>query len=77
MKKVKINKTLIEKYKKISENPNFEQDHYSRTATGIYKIGHDGIRLTKWLVYFDRSYFESTGCYDLLSSVLKCSNEIT
>ena len=34
------------------ENPEFEQDIYSRTATGIHKIGHDSIRLMKWLVYF-------------------------
>ena len=27
------------------ENPNFEQIYWSITATGIYKIGHDSIRL--------------------------------
>ena len=31
------------------EKPDFEQDYYSRTATGIYKIGHDSIKLMKWL----------------------------
>ena len=34
-KKLKINNTLIEKYKDMSENPDFEQDHWSRTAEGI------------------------------------------
>ena len=33
------------------KNPNFEQNKYSLTSTGIYKIGHDSIRLTKWLAY--------------------------
>ena len=27
------------------EKPNFEQNHYSKTSTGIYKIAHDIIRL--------------------------------
>ena len=35
---------------------NFEQNHYSRTATGPYKIGYDRIRLMKWICYHDRSY---------------------
>ena len=30
-------------------NPDFEQDFYSRTAMGIYKIGHDSIRLLRWI----------------------------
>ena len=29
------------------ENPDFEQDHWSRTAEGIYKIGHDSIQFMK------------------------------
>ena len=37
------------------ENPEFEQDYYSRTAESIYKIGHDSIKLLKWLAYYDRS----------------------
>ena len=28
-------------------NPNFEQNKYSLTSKGIYKIGHDSIRLMK------------------------------
>ena len=31
------------------ENPNFEQNHYSKPASEIYKIGHDSIRLMKWI----------------------------
>ena len=35
-KKLKINTTLIEKYKDILENPDFEQNYYSRTAIALY-----------------------------------------
>ena len=35
LKKLKLNNILIEKYKDMFENQDFEQDHYSRTATGI------------------------------------------
>ena len=42
--KLKINNILIEIYKDMLENPNFEQNKYSLTSTGIYKIGHDSIR---------------------------------
>ena len=52
----------------MNENPDFEQNYYSRTAIGIYKIGHDAIRLTKWLAYYDRSYYESINYYDLMGS---------
>ena len=48
-KKLKINNTLFEIYKDMLENPNFEQNKYSITSTGIYKIGHDSIRLKKWI----------------------------
>ena len=37
---MKINIILIEEYKDMLENPDFEQKFYSRTATGNYKIGH-------------------------------------
>ena len=36
------------------ENPDFEQGYWSRTSTGVYKVGHDSIKLLKWLAYFDR-----------------------
>ena len=54
-KKLKIHKILIEKYKDMLEYPDFEQNHYSRTATSLHKIAHDSIRLLKWLAYCDRS----------------------
>ena len=38
------------------ENLDFEQDYWSRTATGVYEIGHDSIRLMKLVAYYDRSY---------------------
>ena len=31
----------------MSENLNFVQDCWSRTTIGVYKIGHDSIRLMK------------------------------
>ena len=34
-KNIKINNTLIEKYKNILENPDFEPNYWSRTAEGI------------------------------------------
>ena len=36
LKNLKINNTLIEKYKDMLENPEFEQNYYSSTSTGIY-----------------------------------------
>ena len=58
-KKLKINNTLIEIYKDMIKNPDFEQNYWSRTAKGIYRIGHDSIRLMKWICYYDRSYYEN------------------
>ena len=52
-KKLKINNTLIEKYKNMLENSDFEKNYWSRTAKGIYKIGHDSIRLMKFICYYD------------------------
>ena len=43
-KKLKIKNTLIDIYKDMLKNPNFQQNKYSLTSTGIYKIGHDSIR---------------------------------
>ena len=31
------------------ENPDFVQDYWSRRTEGIYKNGHNSIRLLKWL----------------------------
>ena len=68
-KKLKINNILIEKYKNILEKPHFEQNKYSITSTGIYKIGHDSIRIRKWICYYDRSYYENIHYYDLMGSI--------
>ena len=38
------------------KNPDFEQDYWSRTAIDIYKIGHDCIRLMKWICYYVKFY---------------------
>ena len=75
-KKLKINNILIDKYKDMIKNSDFEQDYWSRTAIGIYKIGHDSIRLMKWICYYDRFYYENINYYDLMASILTCQNEI-
>ena len=74
-KKLKINNILIEKYKDMLENPDFEQDYYSRTAKVIYKNGHDSIRLLECICSYDRSQYENINHFDLMGSVLECSNE--
>ena len=33
------------------ENPDFEQNKYSLTSTGFYKIADDSFRLMKWICY--------------------------
>ena len=55
-KKLKLNNILNEKYKNMLENREFEQEYWSRKATGIYKIGQAIIRIMKWLAYYDRSF---------------------
>ena len=76
-KKLKINNTLIEIYNDMLENPNFEQNHYSIVSTGIYRIGHDSLRLMKWICYYDRSYYENINYYDMMGSVCNYLNEIS
>ena len=56
---------------------NFEQDYWSRTAEGIYKIGHGSIRLNKWLDFYDRSYFDNLIYFNLMGSICKSLNEIS
>ena len=53
------------------ENPEFEQEYWSRTATGLYKVGHDSIRKMKWLAYYGRSYYQNINYYDLMGSIVK------
>ena len=59
------------------KNPDFEQNYWSRTAIGIYKIGHDSIRLMKFICYYDRSIYENKNYYDLMGSVCNNLNEIS
>ena len=77
IKKLKTNHILIEKYKNRLKNSDFEQNYWSRTATGIYKIDHDSIRLMKWMCYYDRSYYENKNYYDLMGSLYNHLNEIS
>ena len=72
-----MNKILIEKYKDMLLNPNFEQSKYSVTSTGIYKIGHDSIRLMKWICYYDRSYYENINYYNLMASICRYNIDIS
>ena len=53
------------------ENLDFEQVYWSRTAEGNYKIGHDSIRLKKWLIQYDRSYFDNLNYFELIGSIVK------
>ena len=64
--KLKINNTLIDIYKRLIKNHNFELNKYSLTSTGFYKIAHDSLQLMKWLCYYDRSYYETIDYYDLM-----------
>ena len=68
-KKLKINNILIVTYKDMLNNPNFEQNKFSLTSKGIYKIGHDSIRLVKWICYYERSYYENLNYFDLMDSI--------
>ena len=70
-KKLKIINKLIEIYKDLLKNLDFEQNKYSLTSKGIYKNGRDSIRLMKWICYYDRSYYENINYYDLMGSICK------
>ena len=59
------------------KDPNFEQNKYSITSTGIYKNGLDCIRLMKRICYYDRSYYENINYYDMMGSVCKHLNELS
>ena len=76
-KKLKINNNLIEINIDMLKNPNFEQNKYSITSTGIYRIGHDSLRLRKWICFYDGSYYETINYYDLMGSICKFLNEIS
>ena len=74
---LKINNILIEKYKKMLENSDFEQNYWSRTSQGVYKIGHGSIRLMKWICYYDRSHYENINYYDSMGKICKHFKEIS
>ena len=59
------------------ENPDFDQEYWSRTATGIHKIGHDSIKIMRWLIYYDISYYVNMNYFHLMGSICKYSNEIS
>ena len=74
-KKLKINNILIEIFKDMLKIPNFEQNRFSITSTGIYKIARDSIKLMKWICYYDRSYYENINYFDMMGSVCKYYTE--
>ena len=76
-KKLKLNNILIVKNIDILENNNFEQNHYSITSTGIFRIAHNNIRFLKWICYYDRSYYENINYYDLMGGICIHLNEIS
>ena len=51
------------------QNPDFEQNFWSKTAEGICEKGQDSIRLLKRLDYCDRSYHDNLNYFDLLGSI--------
>ena len=53
------------------KNSDFQQNYWSKTARGVYKMGHDCKRLLKWICYHDRSYYENINYYDMMGSVCK------
>ena len=59
------------------ENSDSEQTYWSRTSQGIYKIGHDSIRLMKRICYYDRSYYQIVNYLDMMGSICKHLNEIS
>ena len=71
-KNLKVNNILSKKFKDMLKNSDVEQDHWSKTAIGIYNIGHDSIRILKWLIYYDRSYYDNMKYFDLLGSICLC-----
>ena len=76
-RKLKVNNAIIERYKDMLKNSDFEQNYWSKTSQGVYKIGLDSLRLMKWICYYDRSYYENINYYDLMTSILTCLNEIS
>ena len=61
----------------MKEYPNFEQDNWSRRAIGIYETGHHCVRLMKWLIYYDRSYYDKSNYFDMMGSICRYIIDIT
>ena len=59
----------------MSENLDFENNYYSKTALVLYKSGYDKNRFMKWLIYYNRSYYVNINNYDLMGFILKYINE--
>ena len=51
-KKLKSQNELAERKRSMIKE--FEQNRDSRTASGIFRIGHDRIRISKYMAHFDR-----------------------
>ena len=76
-KKIKINNILIEKYRDMLKFPDFEQNYWSRKAVGFYRNGHSSIRLMKWLIFRDRSYYDNMNYFDLMGSLCNYINDVS
>ena len=59
------------------KNPDFEQNKFSLTSKGIYKFGHDSLRLMKWICYYERSYYDNNNYYDSMGSICRYNIDIS
>ena len=62
----KIQNELVEKLQK---NEIFVQSHFSLSAKGIYRNGHDGNRIMKWMASYDIPQ-QNMNCSDLKASIV-------
>ena len=51
-------------------SPDFEQNHLSKTAEGIYKVRHDSIRIRKLMAYNNRFYEDSLRSMKLMAFLI-------
>ena len=54
---------------------NFQQNHLTETTKKFYGVGHDHIRLMKWMALYGQNY-KNINLFDSLASVECCLNEI-
>ena len=73
---IKKKNVLIENYKTMKKNPDFEQNYYSETAEGIHKVSQYSIRIMKLLCYADRPYYESVNNFVLMATFLTCHSKM-